>query len=515
MIEKHPDVFSGEYLPSVDNPGKEGYIIRTVKSENGNFCIVGAGSDVQGTMYAAYSLCYTIMKKDGRVVAQSVRIWDKPDFEYRCLGCFRSPSLEYAKKMIDLYSRYKINVAEDQSHFYRKMPSEIDEAEYEKLRAIRAYGKSRGVTMAYTGRWTLSIPALPDEQCMAYNNSKRLTMYCWSNERMWTEREKELGILLEKLQPEILWWHSIDGRHAHLEEHFKHRCARCREMFQRRAQAEAYYVNRMYGVMRKHSPEMMIGMCIIPYDVNPGSEYKPEIRAFFEELGKLVPDDVLLVVRENSGQAFDGYREVTGKELYVYQAHYVHCDSRNYLGRIKVLDYLCWEGCRDFQRIAQSQIMWKAGSAAEIESYMLEQLCRELFGDEAGTHLAPVLIGDFREIVKYCMRASLDTARQTSFNPDYLTEHLAEFKKALEHLDKAQTCAAGFFPELTLTTIAHYQKNITTMQGWLEICRMKQEQDPALAAELTSFAAYLRKEKPVYSHVYLKTIRQVRKEVAK
>ena len=487
LIKKHPDVFSGEYLPSADNPGKEGYVIRAVKLENGKFRIVGAGSDVQGTMYAAYSLCYTITKKDDRVVAQVVRVWDKPDFEYRCFGAFlRSPEersgLDAAKKMIDWYSRHKINVAEDQSRFTRRRrASDIDDAGYEELRAIQDYGKSRGVTIAYTGPWTMTVPALPDEKCMGYIKTGNgwLRPYCWSNERMWAEREKELDIMMEKLQPEIVWWHSIDGGHARLEQHFKNRCARCKKMFQRRAQAEAYYVNRMYKVMRKHSPDMMIAMCIIPYNDNPGSEHKPDIRAFFEEFGKLVPDDVLLVVRENSGRALDGYRKVAGKELYVYQAHYTHYDSRKYVGKIKVLDYLDWESYRDLQRIAQSQIMWKAGRSVEIEDHILQQLCRETFGEQAGTHMAPVLIPDLREITKYCIRASLNVARQTRFNPDYTTERLAEFKEALAHLDKAQACdAAGFFPELTRATITSYRQNITAMQRWLEICRMKQEQNP-------------------------------------
>ena len=521
LIEKHPDVFSGKYLPSADNPGKEGYVIRTVKSKNSKFRIVGAGSDVQGTMYAAYSLCYTIVKKDDRIAAQIVRVWDKPDFEYRCFGCFllsreERAGLDAAKKMIDWYSRHKINVVEDQSHFYHKRPSEIDDAEYEELRAIQAYGKSRGVTMAYTGVWTLGVPALPDEQCMGYikKGNGWLRAYCWSNERMWAEREKELKIMMEKLHPEIVWWHSIDGRYAQLEEHFKHRCARCRKMFQRRAQAEAYYVNRMYKVMREVNPHIMIGMCIIPYDVNPNSEYKPGIKAFFKEFGKLVPDDVLLVVRENSGQALDGYREVTGKELYLYQAHYTHYDSRKYVGRIKVLDYLDWEVYRDFQRIAQSQTMWKAGSSAEIEDHILQQLCRETFGEQAGRHMAPVLIPDFREIGKYSIRASLGVARRTHFNPDYITERLAEFKEALGQLDKTQAYGvAGFFPELIQATITSYRQNITAMQRWMNICRMKQEKNPNLTAELADFTVYLKKEKPAYYQVYLKTISKMRKEL--
>ncbi len=513
-------LFSGNYELRKNNIGNEGYVIRCFKNKEGRDVLLGAGIGEIGDMYAAYTIRWLIKAAGKSVRAGKVNIRDWPEIELRAVSCALFPSylerekfsgevINNAKKQIDWFSAYKVNMI----NLRIKTPlggklSVTTRENLDNVVEIFAYAHSRGVKISMCFYSSLGCR----KHCF--------DSFCFSDPEAIKQRRQALGIVRDKLKPDLVWLHAHDGVAKSLEKRFHTAgtiCPECAKRFKTRAQYESAGMRMAKEELSKGPKPVTVACCCSPYDVNlAGKGFEAE-RSYLAELGKLTPGIPIYVARENPGKVLKQYRDITGKKIYVYQAHYDMFDSRNYKDKdvIAGVFYHHWFPGNELAKTVAGCLFWKLGDSSIFPRNRLEAICRELYGPKAGLELAAVLVPNYFSCGnKFNYGETRQIAKRLRFCPEDLKERIAGHEAALAALDKAAQFRGGFFPELTEKTIIVYRQMITSQLKWYKICQLYQhEKNGKLKKILPDYLNYLETKKPRNWKWFYKTANKIVKKL--
>ena len=361
---------------SPEKPGKEGYVIRFVK-EGGRNLIFLAGSDPQGTLYAAVTLRHMIVKMGGEFVVCAADITDWPDFKIRQIGTpwavtRRYPyyelkaaaqkgemekAKEYEKQLlavqheyIDWMLRHKINFMLQPCRFWRHTPEAETPFMRQVCRKINDYAKARGIgamVMASSCIWTDKEGENADlKECVYHSSHHRF--FCWSRLDYHRKKAKAFAEYLRDCNFSAFYLHATDGGGWQNPAMWKNRCPQCRKIYgDDHAKADSVVFGIYYKELRRLNPDIRIVAVVYPYSPAyldpawieeqikkesgevPGAEkMAKEIAArhgaFLRRINQLFPRDIYVCVRENTRQNIDRMREVYGRRNFHLYYEYAY-----------------------------------------------------------------------------------------------------------------------------------------------------------------------------------------------
>ncbi|MGD9495997.1 MAG: glycoside hydrolase family 20 zincin-like fold domain-containing protein [Armatimonadota bacterium] len=357
---------------SAEDPGPQGYVIRST-NEGGNMPdFVLAGSDAQGMLYAAVTFREMLDVEYGQVVIRAAHVRDWPDFRLRQLGdpfteplrtyyyqvreAGRAGDLERARALgdqhvalmqtyIDWLLHHKINMMGP------LMPAEEDysvvsAAEREVQKRVTDYARARGITAEL--RANIAIGTYPrdadnpDLADVVYHAAHQ-RYFCWSRLQYHRAKAQAIAEVMRDCGIAALYLHDVDGGGWRDPALWDQRCARCRETYgDDHARADAVVFGIYYDAVRAAVPDAIFSAVIYPYNPNaidpdaieaalraemgdvPGvreiaERYANRNRAMLERLNSLVPDDWHICIRENERVRVDLFRAVWDpKPFYTY-----------------------------------------------------------------------------------------------------------------------------------------------------------------------------------------------------
>ncbi len=357
---------------SAQDPGPQGYVIRSTNEGGETPDFVLAGSDAQGMLYAAVSFCHMLDVQDGRVMIRAAQVRDWPDFKLRNLGnpfmeplrkfyytmrqAARSGDLEKAReygdrhvelmqRYVDWLLRHKINM------MCPLMPTEQDysavsQFERQVFRRITDYARARGIVAEL--RANTSIGHYPEDKDnpdfadVAYHPSHR-RYFCWSRLDYHRAKAQAIAEVMRDCGIDALYLHDVDGGGWRDPALWDQRCPLCRETYgDDHARADAVVFGIYYDAIRAAVPNAIFNAVVYPYSPShidpdaieaalrsemgdvPGvraiaERYARRNREMLERLNSLVPDDWHICIRENERERVDLFREVWDpKPFYTY-----------------------------------------------------------------------------------------------------------------------------------------------------------------------------------------------------
>ncbi len=299
-IGDYANLFTGEFKLTPEHPGPQGYVIQFAKTKHGKLSAVLAGSDPQGTLYAAMSFLYMLEHNNGRVFVKEASICDWPDFPVRWIGGAHNP---------DFLLKNKINMVSIGSY------KGILKASLKKRREMRKVNeqlRKLGIRTAVRGHITMEIKPPKELKCRR-GKSAYMSDHCLSDESLIKERAKRLRECIDAVRPGAVYLHDIDiaagGLNGLAHRAWKTRCDKCRNKWpsdemvslQGSAGAAIETINSLSRTVRE-SPggkDVLIYFVLPPYPLLSHSrEQMREIAGYWNLISRHVPADVRLCARE-------------------------------------------------------------------------------------------------------------------------------------------------------------------------------------------------------------------------
>ncbi|MEW6355263.1 MAG: LamG-like jellyroll fold domain-containing protein [Planctomycetota bacterium] len=370
LIRKHK-------LPvSPTDPGKEGYIIRFLR-EGDLDLIVLAGSDPQGTLYAAVTLRHMISKGADHFAASAANVADRPDFKIRQIGTpwavtrrypyyemkaaaekgdmakaeeYEKELLASQKEYIDWLLRHKINSMTQICQFWRHTPEGETPFLRQVCRKINAYAKARGVgamVFASSCIWTDQDGDNPDVKGCVYHPSHH-RFFCWSKLDYHKKKARAFAEYLRDCDYDAFYLHAADGGGWRNPALWNDRCERCKKNYgDDHAKADAVVFGLYYDTIRKLAPRVKFVAVVYPYSpcyLDPAyieeqirgesgnlpnakdlaQETSGKHRQFLERINTLLPKDIYVCVREDTQKRIDLMREAYGKRNFHLYYEYAY-----------------------------------------------------------------------------------------------------------------------------------------------------------------------------------------------
>jgi hypothetical protein len=372
----------GEVNLTEEDPGPQGYVIRSVLGEDRVPTFVLGGSDAQGMLHAAVTFRHMLEATDEGVVVNAANVRDWPDFKQRNLGrpfeeTLRHPwapmhsaaqkgdmaraeelAPEHLAKMrayLDWLLRHKINVMGAHGSWSGGTWSITD---WEKgiIRQMNEYAKARGITAVFGAN--ISIGRYPGDKdnpdfadIVMHSSHKRY--FCWSRLSYHEERAARIAQYMADCGYGALYLHDVDGGSWSNPALWNDRCELCRETYgDDHARADRVVFGIYYDAMRELIPDAQFFAVIYPYNPNsidpaaiandlrgqmgdaPGIEEiarraADKNRKMLERLEELAPDDWAICIRENTRDRIDLIRDAWGKHPFYLYYEYMHWKKFN------------------------------------------------------------------------------------------------------------------------------------------------------------------------------------------
>jgi len=327
-IKEHFELFTGEWAVTAKNPGEQGYVLRFFRNRDGRTVAVLAGSDSQGSLYAAMSFLFLIKKDGSDLHAQEAAIRDWPDFKIRWMGVAKS------RDAVDFAVRYKINMVTS-GHLTESTLKDKD-----ALREVFDYAKTRGVRCVLGGVHTMGMKAPEGLKCRRGKTDYQPN-FCLGTDEYFNRRVDLLRRLVRETRPHALYIHGVDiasgGLHGLIERSWKTRCDACRAKWpsdkmtdlKGSAGAMIYLINTMEEAVRREpgGENILFYWVIPPYPLLPHDRTQTEeIAQYWNLITRNVSEKSILCAREVCAEHARLLAESTAKKqpilLYLYDAHH-------------------------------------------------------------------------------------------------------------------------------------------------------------------------------------------------
>ncbi|MGM0488928.1 MAG: glycoside hydrolase family 20 zincin-like fold domain-containing protein [Planctomycetota bacterium] len=351
---------------SVDNPGEQGYVIRSIEA-NGRTVILALGSDDLGVLYACMTLRQLIQPGEEPAdspVLLDARVRDWPAFKRRCFGCLeildRSPArIEDPEKRRQAYAEeygpYLRYLARNKINYTnaRGLWGGLDDAKLPAYREASAFARRYGIRLRMISGTALNDYLKPGEwtDCVVRREAK----HCWSAHEAHRQKARDVAELARQLDLGCQVLHVVDMGGLLDPERWSQRCDRCRaEYGDDHARAVIEQMRLYYTALQEIHAGCLFEAVVQPYHFQwtvPGyaedpveyAQYMPGIYHFrkmsrqqgiaeivkqraeyHRRIAQGLPSDILVTFREGGRAEFDGVCEL-------WQGHPV--DIWYYLGR--------------------------------------------------------------------------------------------------------------------------------------------------------------------------------------
>lgn len=309
---------------TAEKPGPQGYVIHFDLAD-GRKRILVIGSDAQGTLYACVTLSQMIRRDGWRVLVDAANIRDWPDFRRRKIGHPKAPSRklrlaksvdavkdEYeryvreTKRYVDYCLEYKINLCSLRSGGTRNWSyiQSYGPALRAALREVTDYARDRGILFAAPAYSAIDVgqggPAAALKDIVRTHG----VGYCWSRDDMIRAQARHFGEFARDGGISFYYLHAPDRTGIDDPARFKERCSLCKIVWKdnERAKADAHVMNIMYEEIKRWSPDTDVCAVLVPYGATL-NRLDPQVRdsivRYWREAGSLLPEDMLICVREN------------------------------------------------------------------------------------------------------------------------------------------------------------------------------------------------------------------------
>jgi len=415
-------------LKNADAPAKpirQGYVLVASKD-----AILLAGSDVPGLLYGWQTLA-GLIRENGQLTPATISDW--PDFLIRKLESgVASLAGKYGERIIESFFLHRANLVtlcgQTALAVSRKYPAA-------RWRQINAYAAARGIRLLAVdktsivklgdnyrklippGYSTHYYPYKPEEGLFGYFEGA----YSWSRDDLAEQNGKELADYLSSRGFRAVGFHSIDCGNYDNPGNWARRTERDRKRWgDDRVGAETNLISIFAREIRQKNPDILVGFCQYPYTCVKD----PKMLKYFEDLGKRMPSEIALVLREgprkdflNSAKRLSAHPVLGSIYPYDYSLLMSYTNSGRYAGSMYYNDrsgigFVHWHVASLFHGasdIAAGEYMWNAfapGAAEvpegkhtfevvtadcpEMENELLPRIFRRIYGDRAGDVIAKV-----------------------------------------------------------------------------------------------------------------------------
>ena len=349
---------------------EQGYAIRTEKRSDGSLRLWLVGADQLGTLYAAITTRQLIQSLKGTPALRPATVSDWPDFKLRQIGQpMTEPrrglwyamvqyeaegkikkAREAATKWIarkkghyDWMLRAKINWAWSASFLKANQLSKDTTVVRAALKEVNDYGVQRGVRTMVSGTTSVGrFPAdkdNPDFSDVAYHSTHH-RYFCWSRLKYHREKAERIAQFVADCGYAGFYLHAADGGGWRNPGLWNDRCEQCQQTYgDDHAKADSIVFGIYYDAVRKRVPDCEFAAVVYPYspeqldpelvyqdvvkEMGPGPEARKiaanrtgELTQFVQRLDSLLPDDLLVTVREAERSAMDRMRLAWGKRRF-------------------------------------------------------------------------------------------------------------------------------------------------------------------------------------------------------
>ncbi len=337
------DGFGGKVTPS--DPGTQGYVIVN-RFENGRRDVLVVGSDETGMLYGCVTLAHFIAaeaQKGASFQPHDVRDW--PDFKHRMLGSsgpLRQAWEPYDKLVLaGRHDEAAARVEELDAVFYEHVnwmllnkinlvnhyvPSFRNAAQKKRMDRWVQYMRARGIGLTWCQSSPVGSAAENRRGCVKMGS----TEYCWSDDARHQAQAIQRANIIRDLGVRHFALHMIDADGPD-PEHWSQRCDACRRRFgDDRAAANVNIFMFYYEAIRERAPDCRIEFIPVPYKAwpfyqqgtmelsiewlegNPEAAEKHRMSQaaldYFRRLDALLPEDVIITLREHGRQPSSLYR---------------------------------------------------------------------------------------------------------------------------------------------------------------------------------------------------------------
>jgi hypothetical protein len=303
-------------------PPEQGYVIESLmhRAPGGGSVFVLAGTDSQGTYYAASTFKELIQKKDENIIAVAASVRDWPDCKYRPVwgrNVRNSKDMKYWSlfKATGVFSGYHpLNLVE------KKAPFNISQSAKGAVKNF-AYGASIGFTNEALVNTDLADKRFPFtyspksykeilEEWDGVVDQNHL--YSWSHEKKLRIRFDAISRGLKAGKFSLVWLHTAD---TEPNSYWSKRSKSCKKKwgddFAGWNDAQVWLIKIVTEEIRKHNPDIKIMFCLRPYTSNTIDEvdwrWEPVVKASL----KNIPFDKnsYICVREDRPDRIQLWRE--------------------------------------------------------------------------------------------------------------------------------------------------------------------------------------------------------------
>ena len=284
--------------------------------------IILVGRDPTGALYACVTFARLLSAKDGRVMVRPAEVRDWPDYSIRFLDMFRhlvgrpkTPAQQRAavgraKSYIDdRMVRFKLNGLYLSAWFFGREGDDSLIAsvgpKHEWVREIINYAHDRGIIVSYFASSAVGRLARCEKD-PRYRGLMRLRgrLHSWGDDELIRRRFDAVG--------KALAWYGVDAVFVHhadtLNENWASRSDPDRKRFgDDRVKADANLIKVYTEALRRHVPKALVYATIHPY----GPDYLARgayYSRFFERLGRMMPKDVGIMLREGKRADYEALR---------------------------------------------------------------------------------------------------------------------------------------------------------------------------------------------------------------
>ena len=316
----------------------QAYLIRQ-SSAGGRTDIILAGYGEQGGLYAAVTFCHMLREKDGAVWAYRANVDDWPDFRLRgelatragmtrpSLGLYRATGegaqtyMQAMRQYIDLGLHLKLNMMD----VYLARTYTFKSRAY--LPELTRYARARGFLCKRVFGADLEGKKAGYPECKAVFNQYlketgkttkdfmklRGRYFCWSKDELLRRFARVHIAAARRDGLNMLAFHWPDTGDAN----WGHRCDDCRKRFgSDRVIADANLINLLHKEMNAAIPGVTFVAIVHPYTTSYLED--PEYVKHFTRLAKLIPEDVMICVRETDREGIVKWHQATRRPTYIY-----------------------------------------------------------------------------------------------------------------------------------------------------------------------------------------------------
>lgn len=312
-----------------ENPGPQGYVIQVVDSQT----VLLGGSDEAGAMYALVTLGQLIGRNPGGepfLEVASIRDW--PDFHKRLLTQLRWRSddfarhpgaegfLEVTKRQVDFCLAYKINGISMRwftlpwsGTALRSDVEKVSKDERAVLRELTDYGRARGIFFEMHGysaveRWRGEFPKLDLMRTHGVG-------YSWSEDKLLHRSARYMAEFARDVGIGVYYLHAPDRTKASDFGGFLSRGEKDRARWDddQRAAADAHVMQVFYDEIKALNPDITICAVLVPYGASVDrldSELRERVLDYWTQCNALLPNDMMICVRENRRQNVEKFKQV-------------------------------------------------------------------------------------------------------------------------------------------------------------------------------------------------------------